>query len=73
MAFIAKGLANVITNFLANVMANFTICRYYLYSSLPSDAGLGDDFFSLSPGGLANGQRGEDYQGHVFWDAVSYG
>ena len=47
------------------------IFRYYLYSSLPSSSNLEEEFFSLSPGGLANGKKGNDYQGHVFWDTVS--
>ena len=43
---------------------------YYLYSSLPSKTSVGENFFGLSPGGLANGKKGRDYQGHVFWDMV---
>ena len=44
---------------------------YYLYSSLPSKSRLYIyDFYGLSPGGLANGKKGKDYQGHVFWDMV---
>ena len=46
---------------------------YYLYSSLPSKSRLSEgwlNFYGLSPGGLANGKKGKDYQGHVFWDMV---
>ena len=44
-----------------------------LYSSLPSKSRLSEgwlNFYGLSPGGLANGKKGKDYQGHVFWDMV---
>ncbi|XP_069480190.1 protein-glucosylgalactosylhydroxylysine glucosidase isoform X2 [Ambystoma mexicanum] len=42
-------------------------CLYYLLSSLPplGSPGL---FSGISPGGLSNGQEGEDYWGHAFWD-----
>ena len=44
---------------------------YYLYSSLPSKSRLSENYlYGLSPGGLANGKKGKDYQGHVFWDMV---
>ncbi|XP_028917475.1 protein-glucosylgalactosylhydroxylysine glucosidase isoform X1 [Ornithorhynchus anatinus] len=44
-------------------------CLYYLLSAVPSPApGVRDPFHGISPGGLSNGSRGEDYWGHVFWD-----
>ncbi|XP_063294843.1 protein-glucosylgalactosylhydroxylysine glucosidase isoform X1 [Pelobates fuscus] len=42
-------------------------CLYYLLSSLPP-LGSTDEFHGISPGGLSNGSRNEDYWGHVFWD-----
>lgn len=42
-------------------------CLYYLLSSLPP-LGFPGPFSGVSPGGLSNGQQGEDYWGHVFWD-----
>ncbi|KAM9302159.1 protein-glucosylgalactosylhydroxylysine glucosidase [Gastrophryne carolinensis] len=42
-------------------------CLYYLLSSLPP-LGCSEAFNGVSPGGLSNGQRDEDYWGHVFWD-----
>lgn len=44
-------------------------CLYYLLSALPS-LGCDEKFNGISPGGLSNGQRDEDYWGHVFWDQV---
>ncbi|XP_040265771.1 protein-glucosylgalactosylhydroxylysine glucosidase [Bufo bufo] len=46
-------------------------CLYYLLSSLPP-LGCNEDFSGISPGGLSNGQRNEDYWGHVFWDQDSW-
>ncbi|XP_043938824.1 protein-glucosylgalactosylhydroxylysine glucosidase [Protopterus annectens] len=43
-------------------------CMYYLLSSLPPLQSEDFLFNGISPGGLANGKRGEDYWGHVFWD-----
>ena len=49
--------------------------QYYLYLSLPfpnlSSRPL-PDYCGLSPGGLANGLLGQDYQGHSFWDTESW-
>ncbi|PIO29417.1 hypothetical protein AB205_0026500, partial [Aquarana catesbeiana] len=42
-------------------------CLYYLLSALPP-LGCDEKFDGISPGGLSNGQRNEDYWGHVFWD-----
>ncbi|RXM30030.1 Acid trehalase-like protein 1 [Acipenser ruthenus] len=43
-------------------------CLYYLLSSLPPLKPTDFLFGGLSPAGLSNGRRGEDYWGHVFWD-----
>ncbi|NWV03659.1 PGGHG glucosidase, partial [Ptilonorhynchus violaceus] len=43
-------------------------CLYYLLSALPPRDSPGFLFHGISPGGLSNGARGEDYWGHVFWD-----
>ncbi|XP_005046647.1 PREDICTED: acid trehalase-like protein 1, partial [Ficedula albicollis] len=43
-------------------------CLYYLLSAVPPRHGPAAPFHGISPGGLANGTRGEDYWGHVFWD-----
>ncbi len=49
---------------------------YYIYSSLPSltlveaDDPYGSNFAGIAPGGLARGQLGMDYNGHIFWDQV---
>ncbi|NXB16999.1 PGGHG glucosidase, partial [Rhagologus leucostigma] len=43
-------------------------CLYYLLSAIPPRDGPGAPFHGISPGGLSNGTRGEDYWGHVFWD-----
>ncbi|XP_030805357.1 protein-glucosylgalactosylhydroxylysine glucosidase [Camarhynchus parvulus] len=43
-------------------------CLYYLLSALPPRDSPGVPFHGISPGGLSNGTRGEDYWGHVFWD-----
>ncbi|XP_053923592.1 protein-glucosylgalactosylhydroxylysine glucosidase isoform X2 [Cuculus canorus] len=43
-------------------------CLYYLLSAIPPQGRPGFLFHGISPGGLANGTRGEDYWGHVFWD-----
>lgn len=45
-------------------------CLYYLLSAVPPRDSPGDPFHGISPGGLSNGTRGEDYWGHVFWDQV---
>ncbi|MEE6498520.1 hypothetical protein FKM82_003137 [Ascaphus truei] len=42
-------------------------CLYYLLSSLPP-LGSSEEFHGISPGGLSNGHRREDYWGHIFWD-----
>ncbi|KAK2520507.1 Athl1 [Columba livia] len=41
---------------------------YYLLSAIPPQGSPGFPFHGISPGGLSNGTRGEDYWGHVFWD-----
>ncbi|XP_059156328.1 protein-glucosylgalactosylhydroxylysine glucosidase-like isoform X2 [Physella acuta] len=42
---------------------------YYILSSLPFNGSRPDwPFIGLSPGGLAHGVAGRDYNGHVFWD-----
>ncbi|NWX30859.1 PGGHG glucosidase, partial [Notiomystis cincta] len=43
-------------------------CLYYLLSAIPTRNSPGVLFHGISPGGLSNGTRGEDYWGHVFWD-----
>ncbi|XP_066176703.1 protein-glucosylgalactosylhydroxylysine glucosidase [Sylvia atricapilla] len=43
-------------------------CLYYLLSAVPPRDSPGVLFHGISPGGLSNGTRGEDYWGHVFWD-----
>ncbi|NXG94349.1 PGGHG glucosidase, partial [Stercorarius parasiticus] len=43
-------------------------CLYYLLSAIPPRGSPGFLFHGISPGGLSNGTRGEDYWGHVFWD-----
>nr|XP_021380415.1 protein-glucosylgalactosylhydroxylysine glucosidase [Lonchura striata domestica] len=43
-------------------------CLYYLLSAVPPRDCPGVPFHGISPGGLSNGTRGEDYWGHVFWD-----
>ncbi|NXN25189.1 PGGHG glucosidase, partial [Nycticryphes semicollaris] len=43
-------------------------CLYYLLSAIPPWGSPGFIFHGISPGGLSNGTRGEDYWGHVFWD-----
>ncbi|KFP84216.1 Acid trehalase-like 1, partial [Acanthisitta chloris] len=43
-------------------------CLYYLLSSIPPQGSTGFLFHGISPGGLSNGTRGEDYWGHIFWD-----
>nr|BAR88294.1 protein-glucosylgalactosylhydroxylysine glucosidase [Gallus gallus] len=43
-------------------------CLYYLLSAIPPQGTPGFHFHGISPGGLSNGTRGEDYWGHVFWD-----
>lgn len=45
-------------------------CLYYLLSAIPPQGNPGFLFHGISPGGLSNGTRGEDYWGHVFWDQV---
>ncbi|KAK7104585.1 protein-glucosylgalactosylhydroxylysine glucosidase-like [Littorina saxatilis] len=41
---------------------------YYLYSALPLKPDVTWPFVGMSPGGLAHGGAGKDYNGHVFWD-----
>ncbi|XP_016392039.1 acid trehalase-like protein 1 [Sinocyclocheilus rhinocerous] len=46
-------------------------CMFYLLSSFPSlreEANGPVEFGGVSPGGLSNGSKEEDYHGHVFWD-----
>ncbi|NXR75987.1 PGGHG glucosidase, partial [Pycnonotus jocosus] len=43
-------------------------CLYYLLSAIPPRDSPGVPFHGISPGGLSNGTRGEDYWGHIFWD-----
>ncbi|NWV82173.1 PGGHG glucosidase, partial [Dasyornis broadbenti] len=43
-------------------------CLYYLLSAIPPRDSPAFPFHGISPGGLSNGSRGEDYWGHVFWD-----
>ncbi|NXU16697.1 PGGHG glucosidase, partial [Pardalotus punctatus] len=43
-------------------------CLYYLLSAVPPRDSAALPFHGISPGGLSNGTRGEDYWGHVFWD-----
>ncbi|NXQ32374.1 PGGHG glucosidase, partial [Alaudala cheleensis] len=43
-------------------------CLYYLLSAVPPRDSPRVPFHGISPGGLSNGTRGEDYWGHVFWD-----
>ncbi|NXH80058.1 PGGHG glucosidase, partial [Edolisoma coerulescens] len=43
-------------------------CLYYLLSAIPPRDCPGAPSHGISPGGLSNGTRGEDYWGHVFWD-----
>ncbi|KAK7117244.1 hypothetical protein R3I94_022717 [Phoxinus phoxinus] len=46
-------------------------CMFYLLSSFPSSIEGSNGplvFGGLSPGGLSNGSKDEDYHGHVFWD-----
>ncbi|NXJ99110.1 PGGHG glucosidase, partial [Corythaixoides concolor] len=43
-------------------------CLYYLLSAIPPRGSPAFRFHGISPGGLSNGTRGEDYWGHVFWD-----
>ncbi|XP_015485065.1 protein-glucosylgalactosylhydroxylysine glucosidase [Parus major] len=43
-------------------------CLYYLLSAIPPRDSPAVLFHGISPGGLSNGTRGEDYWGHVFWD-----
>ncbi len=50
---------------------------YYIYSSLPSYTAVEEDpnglsFAGIAPGGLARGQLGMDYNGHVFWDQETW-
>ncbi|XP_070568257.1 protein-glucosylgalactosylhydroxylysine glucosidase-like isoform X1 [Ptychodera flava] len=48
---------------------------YYILSSLPpllTDQSFEFPFYGLSPGGLAQGALGADYQGHVFWDMETW-
>lgn len=45
-------------------------CLYYLLSAIPPRDSPGVLFHGISPGGLSNGTRGEDYWGHIFWDQV---
>ncbi|XP_030340922.1 protein-glucosylgalactosylhydroxylysine glucosidase isoform X1 [Strigops habroptila] len=43
---------------------------FYLLSSITPRPALPSH--GISPGGLANGARGEDYWGHVFWDQETW-
>ncbi|XP_064618456.1 uncharacterized protein LOC135482416 [Liolophura sinensis] len=47
---------------------------YYMLSFLPSTDTFvpNNQFYGLSPGGLANGANWTDYQGHVFWDMETW-
>ncbi|XP_077977259.1 protein-glucosylgalactosylhydroxylysine glucosidase-like [Glandiceps talaboti] len=48
---------------------------YYILSSLPpllTDESFKFPFYGLSPGGLAQGARDKDYDGHVFWDMETW-
>ncbi|XP_077992893.1 protein-glucosylgalactosylhydroxylysine glucosidase-like [Glandiceps talaboti] len=48
---------------------------YYILSSLPALHETNqpkNQFFGLSPGGLANGANATDYQGHSFWDTETW-
>ncbi|XP_019643989.1 PREDICTED: acid trehalase-like protein 1 [Branchiostoma belcheri] len=47
---------------------------YYILSSLPAQNhyGTANQFYGLSPGGLANGKLLQDYQGHSFWDTETW-
>ncbi|XP_077992790.1 protein-glucosylgalactosylhydroxylysine glucosidase-like [Glandiceps talaboti] len=48
---------------------------YYILSSLPTVEETNNpknQFFGLSPGGLANGAYLRDYQGHSFWDTETW-
>ncbi len=50
---------------------------YYIYSSLPSLTSVeadpnGASFAGIAPGGLARGQLGADYNGHIFWDQETW-
>ncbi|KAK6182582.1 hypothetical protein SNE40_010234 [Patella caerulea] len=49
-------------------------CFYYLISFLPAATTFlpKEQFYGLSPGGLANGANWTDYQGHVFWDMETW-
>ncbi|XP_030055381.1 protein-glucosylgalactosylhydroxylysine glucosidase [Microcaecilia unicolor] len=42
-------------------------CLYYILGSLPP-LRSSHIFHGISPGGLSNGRKAEDYWGHVFWD-----
>ena len=48
--------------------------QYYLLSSLPSQHSARPlpPFCGLSPGSLAYGLLGQDYQGHNFWDTETW-
>lgn len=48
--------------------------QFYLLSSLPSPqpARPRPQFCGLSPGSLARGLEGQDYQGHSFWDTETW-
>lgn len=47
-------------------------CMFYLLSAFPSLDESAEPFGGVSPGGLSNGGKGEDYLGHVFWDQVNH-
>ncbi|XP_070540414.1 protein-glucosylgalactosylhydroxylysine glucosidase-like [Ptychodera flava] len=50
-------------------------CFYYILSSLPvldDTNNPKNQFYGLSPGGLANGALFRDYQGHSFWDTETW-
>ncbi|NWV58499.1 PGGHG glucosidase, partial [Malurus elegans] len=43
-------------------------CLFYLLNAIPPRDCPELPFHGISPGGLSNGSRGEDYWGHIFWD-----
>ncbi|MBN3294954.1 PGGHG glucosidase, partial [Amia calva] len=47
-------------------------CLYYLLSAFLPLHDTHFQFGGVSPGGLSNGRRGQDYWGHVFWDQDSW-
>ncbi|XP_020383839.2 protein-glucosylgalactosylhydroxylysine glucosidase isoform X1 [Rhincodon typus] len=47
-------------------------CLYYLLSALPPLTSTDFHYVGLSPGGLSNGGKGEDYHGHILWDQETW-